>query len=210
MSHGLFPERIETDRLLLDRLSFDTVEPLELYELSRTDGWATATDEHMPWFGFDRPDQVCDFIEECEDDWADREGAAYAVRPTGDEPRAGDLAGFRTFDPEWRRDRAGSDVVLAEPFWGRGYGTESGTAMVRLTFDRFCLGAFLTKCAAGNDRSRRMIERYVVDLGGQCDGLLRHENPRPNGRMTDQYRFSLLREEYEAATAGEQSTDNAG
>lgn len=200
MTHGLFPERIETDRLLLERLSFDRVDPLELYELSQTDGWTTAT-EHMPWFAFQRPDQVCDYIEDCEADWADREGAAYAVRPRDGEPRAGELAGFRTFDPEWRRDRGGSSVVLAEPFWGRGYGTESGEAMLRLTFERFDLGAFVTKCAEDNERSRRMIENYVVGLGGQCDGLLRHENPRPDDPMTDQFRFSLLREEYAAPKA---------
>jgi hypothetical protein len=50
--------------------------------------------------------------------------------------------------------------------------------------------------AAGNDASRRMIEEYVVGNGGPCDGRLRHEHPRPDGRMTDQYRYSLLREEW--------------
>lgn len=196
MARGLFPERTETDRLVLERLSFHRADPMELYELSQTGGWERATAENMPWYGFDTPKEVVEYVENAEQAWADAEKAVYAVRPREGEPRAGDLAGVTTLNPEWDRDRAGAGVVLAEPFWGRGYGTERGREMVRIAFERLDLGAFVTQCAAGNDRSRRMIESYLVDAGGQCDGLLRHENPRPDGRMTAQYRFSLLREEW--------------
>lgn len=196
MSRGLFPERTETDRLLLERLSFDRTDPMELYDLSQTDGWERATAENMPWYGFETPKQVYDYIENAEAAWADADKASYTIRPKEDEPKGGELAGVTTLNPEWDRDRGGAGVVLAAPFWGNGYGTERGREMVRLTFERLDLGAFVTKCAANNDRSRRMIESYLVDAGGQCDGLMRHENPRPDGRMTDQYRFSLLHEEW--------------
>ncbi|MFB6192221.1 MAG: GNAT family N-acetyltransferase [Haloarculaceae archaeon] len=197
MSTGLFPERTETDRLVLERLSFDRLDPMALYDLACTDGWERATADHMPWYGFDTPKEVHEYVENAETAWGEADKAVYTVRPKDAEPRAGDLAGLTTLNPEWDRDRAGAGVVLAAPFWGRGYGVERGREMVRLTFERLDLGAFVTTCAAGNDRSRGMIESYLVDAGGQCDGLLRHENPRPDGRMTDQYRFSLLREEWE-------------
>lgn len=197
MTRGLFPERTETDRLVLERLSFDRADPMALYELSQTEGWERATAEDMPWYGFDTTKEVVEYVERAEAAWADGEKAVYTVRPKAGEPRGGELAGVTSLNPEWDRDRGGAGVVLAAPFWGHGYGPERGREMVRLTFERLDLGAYVTKCAAGNERSRGMIETYVVEAGGQCDGLMRHENPRPDGRMTDQYRFSLLREEWE-------------
>lgn len=194
MSHDIFPERIETERLELARLT--TADTMELYDLARTDGWQAATARDMPWFGFDRPDEVRAFLERCENEWADGEAASYGIRPLSGEPNTGDLVGFTRFEPEWSRDRAGAEVVIAEPFQGRGYATERAEALLELAFDRLDLGAWVTKHAVGNDASRAMIESYVVGNGGQRDGLMRHENPRPDGRMTDQYRYSLLREEW--------------
>ncbi|MFB6117399.1 GNAT family N-acetyltransferase [Halosegnis sp.] len=194
MSHGLFPERIETERLALSQLT--TADTTALYDLSRTDGWQTATAENMPWFDFDHAGAVREFLAACESDWADAETAAYGIRPLAGEPAAGDLIGLTRFNPEWDRDRAGAGVVITEPQQGRGYGTERAEALLELAFDRLGLGAWVSTHAAGNDASRQMVESYVVANGGQCDGLLRHENPRPDGRMTDQYRYSLLREEW--------------
>lgn len=197
MSAHLFPRQIETERLRLERLAFETIDPFELYEfLGRVD-WQDAAAEHMPWFQFDRLDQVCTFIEDAESEWADRETARYVVRaPTEEEG----IVGLTAFGPEWDTRRAGSGIVLAKAYWGREYGLERASVFIELTFEKYDLDAFYTTCAAGNEPSRRMIEKYIDRYGGRHEGLLRQHSPRPDGSVTDQHRFTITHEEYEAAT----------
>lgn len=199
----LFPTRIETDRLVFERLCHDRVDPFELYEFVRREDWRGEATEHMPWFRFRRVDEVADFVDRAEREWADRDTARYLLRATDE---GGDVVGVTSYGPEWETRRAGSGIVLAGEYWGRGYGGERASVFVRLTFDRYDLDAFYTTCAAGNEQSRRMIEKYVERYGGRHEGLLRQHSPRPDGSVTDQHRFTVLASEYEAATADEEST----
>lgn len=197
MTRGLFPELIETDRLRLERIGPDTVDPFELYELVSTASWQTAVTEHMPWFRFETLDDVTSFVESAAEQWAEGDTARYLLRSAEDD---GALAGLTAFGPEWDERRAGSGIVLAKPFWGRGYGVERAGAFVELTFERYDLDAFFTTVADGNEPSRRMIETYVDRYGGRHEGLLRQHSARPSGAVTDQHRYSITRAEYEAAT----------
>lgn len=197
MTRDLFPRRIETDRLSFERVSHDTLDPFEFYEFVSSDDWQDEATEHMPWFRFRRPDQVADFVDRCEQQWADRERAQYVLRS---KEEGDDIVGTTAYVPEWETERAGSGIVLAERYWGRGYGGERASVFVELTFERYDLDAYYTTCAAGNEPSRRMIEKYVERYGGRHEGLLRHHSARPNGDVTDQHRFTILESEYERAT----------
>ncbi len=202
MPKSLFPERIETERLVLERISSENTDLFELYELCSTDSWQTDVTEHMPWFRFQTLSDVGKFVEHAENQWRERDTARYTIRPKSGEGGAGELAGLTAFGPEWDERRAGSGIVLAKRFWGRGYGTERARAMVELTFERLDLDAFYTTVADGNERSRRMIESYVERFGGRHEGLLRQYKGRPSGEVTDQHRYTITREEYESATVG--------
>ncbi|MFB6177837.1 MAG: GNAT family N-acetyltransferase [Halobaculum sp.] len=202
MTRSFFPTEIETDRLRLERLCHDTVDAFTLYEFVQRDGWRGAATDHMPWFRFDTLDEVAGFLDTAEQQWADRETARYLIRANGDgEEPAGEILGTTGFGPEFDERRAGSGIVLAEPYWENGYGRERAGVFVELTFERYDLDAYYATCAAGNEASRRMIEAYVESYGGRHEGLLRQHSPRPNGDVTDQHRFTILREEYEQATA---------
>lgn len=204
MSHGLFPERIETDRLLFERLSHDTVDLFEFYEFTRRDDWQGCATEHMPWFRFQRLDQVADFIDKAERAWSERDVARYLLRSKEENE---EIIGTTGFGPEWKTKRAGSGIVLAQRYWGREYGLERASAFIELTFERYDLDAYYTTCAAHNEPSRRMIEKYVGKYGGQHEGLLRQHSSRPSGEVTDQHRFTILREEYEASTEEMETLD---
>jgi hypothetical protein len=53
MGYSLFSERIETDWLVFERASWETVGPFELYEFaSRSDRQGAATEHRGPDFGF--------------------------------------------------------------------------------------------------------------------------------------------------------------
>jgi ribosomal-protein-alanine N-acetyltransferase len=202
--HGLFPTRIETDRLRMERLHHDGIDLFELYEFLTSAAWQEAAAEHMPWFGFDRLDQVADFVDKAEAEWADRETARYLIRATDEE---GALIGTTAFGPEWQTRRAGSGIVLSKAYWGEEYGLERASAFIEMTFETYDLDAFYTTCAAENEPSRRMIEKYMDRYGGRHEGLLRQHSSRPDGSVTDQHRFSITRPEYEAATADRETLD---
>jgi RimJ/RimL family protein N-acetyltransferase len=202
MTRGLFPERIETDRLRLERITDETVDPFELYDLVTTESWRTDVTEHMPWFRFETLDQVTSFVDRAEAQWADGDTARYLLRATDAD---GDLAGLTAFGPEWDERRAGSGIVLAKPYWGREYGLERASAFVELTFERYDLDAFYTTVADENEPSRAMVEKYVDRYGGRHEGRLRQHSARPSGEVTDQHRYTITREEYEAAAEGRET-----
>lgn len=199
MVHNLFPERIETRRLVFERVSHETIDPFELYEFVSRDDWQRAATEHMPWFQFQRLDHVTDFIDKAEQQWADCDTARYLLRSKDGE---GELIGTTAYGPEWDTRKAGSGIVLAKRYWGREYGVERAAVFIELTFERYDLDAYYTTCATSNDPSRRMIEKYVEKYGGRHEGRLRQHSPRPNGAVTDQHRFTIVRSEYEDATKG--------
>ena len=197
MTTDLFPDRIETERLVFERVHPDLVDPFELYELVSRADWVDAT-EHMPWFRLRGLDHVARFVERAVEQWAEGETARYLLRAIEED---GALIGTTAFGPEWDERRAGTGIVLAREYWGRGYGQERAGVFVELAFERYDLEAFYSTCAAGNERSKRMIESYVERYGGRHEGLLRQHSARPSGEVTDQHRFTIVREEYERATA---------
>ncbi|WP_273835038.1 GNAT family protein [Halococcus sp. PRR34] len=197
MTRTLFPHRIETDRLVFERLSHDNVDPFKIYEFVTHDDWQNEATEHMPWFRFQRLDQVVGFIDRAEQRWADHDGARYLLRSKDE---GNEIIGTTAYGPEWEKKRGGSGIVLAKRYWGREYGVERASVFIELTFEQYDLEAYYTTCAADNKPSRRMVEKYIERYDGQHEGLLRQHSPRPNGDVTDQHRFTVLRSEYESAT----------
>ena len=88
---------------------------------------------------------------------------------------------------------------------GNEYGLERARAFIELTFERYDLDAFYTTCATDNQPSRRMIEKYVERYGGQHEGVLHQHSTRPSGAVTDQHRFTILRDEYERETRNQRT-----
>ncbi|WP_158055764.1 GNAT family N-acetyltransferase [Halorussus halophilus] len=195
-----YPERIETDRLVLERLSTEHTDLDELADRTLTDSWQTEVTEHMPWFRFEDEEHVSKYIDHCEQQWTDREKANYTIRLKASEPEAGELVGLTGYNTDWEAQVASTGIVLAKPFWGRGYAGERIAALLELAFERHEFSAYETEIAAVNERSRRMAEKYVVRFGGKHEGLLRHYSQRQGGEALDYHRYTILREEYEAAT----------
>ncbi|APW96826.1 N-acetyltransferase [Halobiforma lacisalsi AJ5] len=204
MTHDLFPERIETNRLKFERLSHENVDSFEFYEFVTHDAWQGDATEHMPWFRFRRLDQVITFIDRAEEKWADHGSARYLLRSKEED---NEIVGTTAYGPDWEERRASSDIVLSKRYWGREYGLERASAFIELTFEKYDLDAYYTTCAANNEPSRRMIEKYIEKYGGCHEGLLRQHSSRPDGKVTDQHRFTILRSEYEEAIQGKDTLD---
>ena len=191
----MFPREIETDRLRLERLCHDTVDVYEYYEL-----WATAHPEvfeHLSATPFATVKEASDEIDDAETFWDDGHTATYLVRPKEGEAHAGVLAGRTSLDCEWDRGVGRLGIMLSRPFWGRGYSGERAGALLELAFERLHLSVVSVNHRDGNERSRRAIEKYVDEYGGQYDGVKR--DARTPDEIEIHHRYSVTRAEYRDA-----------
>lgn len=224
----MFPHEIETERLRLVALSRTTVPTAELYRHMRAGApHMSEVSEYAMWDPHETPTETRDLLADVERQWDERERATYAIFVRGDGATAAEareetdasdelttdgrttdeLAGTTNLDFDWDRRSAELGIWLRKPFWGRGYSGERAAALLELAFDRLDLELVGASHRAGNDRSRRAIEKYVERFGGQHDGVLRDFFPR-DGEIGDLHRYVITREQYRDATENEAGAGN--
>lgn len=188
----LFPERIETERLVLERLCPENVPVREFYRIaSRHEPDIEEITRYLSWDPQRTPKETRDFFDHVETQWADGTGVTYLLRVAG----TGEIAGVGALTIDWDRRTGSLGTWLRKPFWGRGYSGERAEALADLAFERLDLEYVAVTHEAGNEKSRRAIEKYVERLGGQFDCLLRNA-ARGDGELIDQRRYTVSREQY--------------
>lgn len=82
---------------------------------------------------------------------------------------------------------------IGRPFWGRGYATEAGRALVRFSFQTLGLTRLVSSCLVRNPPSYRVLTKLgFKDVG-------RGGNPNPKWKPDDVFAlFALGRDEAEA------------
>ncbi|WP_299330615.1 GNAT family N-acetyltransferase [Haloplanus sp.] len=193
---GLFPDRMESDRLVYERLHPETTDPLELYQhVHREAPDIDTITRYVPWDPHESPKETAEFIRDCGEAFAAGEDAHYAVRPTeGD--REGELAGMAALHPDWECRLAKLGTWFRKPFWGRGYSGERAARFLELAFNRLEFEVVAVTCDPENEPSQRAIESYIDRFGGRREGRIRNdivigEEPR------DSLRYSIARDEWE-------------
>ena len=198
----MFPERIETDRLILERLCHETLDVFEFYAICSDADGPEAMDEvtrYMPWEPHQTLLESKEYIDGVEERWEEGEAAGYVVRPRDGEPGAGEYAGNAALHIDWDRRTGNLGTWLRKRFWGRGYSGERAGALMELAFERLDLELVSVSHHADNDQSRRAIEKYVEAHGGRCEGLLRNWLPHGD-EVSDEYRYTISQAEYRDAT----------
>lgn len=191
----MFPERIETDRLYLERISAETVDLFALHEFYSDGDDTEEMFEYWDSSPHETVRETADYIEEAERQWNDAEGAKYVIRPRAGEDGAGVVAGTTGLYLDWEKRLARLGILLDRPFWGRGYAGERADAMLAVAFERLGLEVVAVGHEAGNEKARRAIRTYVDRHGGRHEGLLRNFHPLPD-RVADIHRYTISREEY--------------
>lgn len=192
----MFPERIETDRLVLEALSRENVDLFEFYGLCSVDApHIDEVTEHLSWDPHRTPNETREFVDAMEENRAKGAGAEYVVRPAAGEDGAGEIAGATGLNVDWDRRTATLGMWLRKRFWGRGYSGERAAALFEVAFERLDLEVVAVEHLDGNEQSKRAIEKYVERFGGQYDGLLR--NWQPDGdEVQDSHRYTVRREQW--------------
>lgn len=200
----LFPERIETDRLLLERLCSENVDVFAHYErCSRHEANIEEVTRYLPWKPHETVEETRDFVASCEAEWEEGTRAEYVIRPRAGEEGASDVAGACSLRVDWETSTGTPGIWLRAPFWGRGYAGERARALAALAFDRLDLQLVSVPVQDGNRKSRRAVEAYVEELGGQYDGIVRNSTRRPDGSIVDRHRYTITRQQYREATIGD-------
>lgn len=199
----MFPERIETERLVLEAFTPENVDALEVYQYtSHRNPHVEEITDHLSWEPHRTPKETLDFLRSQAEARREGEDATYVLRPKQGEPEAGEFAGMTGLHPDWERRTATFGMWLRKPFWGRGYSGERAAALVELAFERLDLELVAVSHHAGNEKSRRAIEKYVERFGGRHEGLLRNGATGADGPV-DVHRYTVTREEWTEATKDE-------
>ena len=198
----MFPERIETERLVLERLSAETVDPLAYYEICSSDPEIETVTEYVTWDPHETPTETLAFLESREAAWSERTSAEYAIRPRESEPGAGEIAGACGLGIDWEKRTGELGIWLRKPFWGRGYSGERAAALLELAFSRLALELVAVPVRADNERSIRAVERYADRFGGGRDCLLRNWWTTAVDEPVDAVRYTITREEYLESISG--------
>jgi len=168
----MFPARIETERLTLERISRDSVDVFGLHELYADGDDAAELFEYWDSSPHETVKETYDYVAEAERLWEDMEGAKYVIRPKDGEDGSGVIAGTTRLYLDWENRSANLGILLARKFWGRGYASERADAMLSVAFDRLDLELVVAVHIDGNEKSRRAIAKYVERYGGRYEGHL--------------------------------------
>jgi RimJ/RimL family protein N-acetyltransferase len=199
----LFPAEIETDRLRLEAATTETVDVFDLYEICREGApHVEVMTEYLTWDPHETPKATREFLEAVTDQRESGETATYVIRPRASEDGAGEIAGMTGLDVDWDARTAEFGVWLRKRFRGRGYSGERAGALMTVAFDRLDLDAVVVTVQSGNEKSRTAVSRYVEAHGGHHEGLLRNALVAQDGTPVDVHRYSVTREEYDAAANG--------
>lgn len=195
----MFPERLESERLTFERLSRDTIDVSEVYSVFGSNPDAEAIFEYMDSDPHQSIKETFDWIRSAEEYFEDGEQVKYAIRPKASEEYSGEFVGVAGLYPKWDRQYAAFGIVLDKRVWGNGYSVERARVLLDVTFDHLDLGMVAVTYIDGNEKSKRAIEKYVDQYGGQYEGLLR-QWLAVDGEVFDCHRYTISRSEYERVT----------
>jgi ribosomal-protein-alanine N-acetyltransferase len=142
------PERIETERLILER-------PVEGDVADIFDRYASDADV-VTYLSFPRhrsPADTRTFLAISDREWAECPAGPYLIRSRADGLLIGSTG--LSFETKWR---AMTGYVLAKDSWGRGYATEALTAMVALA-RRLDVVRLYALCHPAHRPSQRVLDK---------------------------------------------------
>lgn len=190
-SDEVFPSQIITDRLIINRTDVSDENPRELYKKLTSESAIAAKPETYP---VAKPRNVMDVQNRYFDDVNDEEESiSYFIR----EKRTDEIAGIFAVFPTWDCKRLETGIWLDSDYWGNGYSTERGEAVLELAFKQLDFEYVRVRTAPDNQNAQKAIERYILENGGRKDGRVRGDLYNENTReVSDQIYYSITKTEY--------------
>ncbi|STR45114.1 GNAT family N-acetyltransferase [Iodobacter fluviatilis] len=173
---------LETDRLILSPFSFDDAPAVQRLAGDFAIADTTATISH-PY-----PDGAAEsWIASNASLWQVKQTLALAIRSKKDETLLGAISLFDIL-PEHRAELG---YWIGQPFWGMGYASEAGHAILAFGFTELKLKRIHAEHLARNPASGRVMEK----IGLKQEGVLRQQAIKW-GKLEDVVYRGILREEW--------------
>jgi ribosomal-protein-alanine N-acetyltransferase len=165
MDHIYFPEKVETERLLLERLRYEDAE-----EIFYTYASKAAVTKFLSWKTHRTIDDTRNFLKYAIQNWNIGIDYSYSIRlkPTRQ------LIGSFGLTNDWGKIQFG--YALSPTHWGNGYATETCRAMMKLAISDpavFRVGTFVD---AENVSSIRVLEKSGLALEAKLEKWFRFVN----------------------------------
>lgn len=180
---GMFAQRVRDELSLRWLEPYHGEAPFRLIDASR---------EHLrPWFprmdSTREPKDTEEFIREALRGMAEGREAHFGIWVDG---QIAGVTGAHTIDRLNRHAEIG--YWLGQDFEGRGIMTASAAVLLDYLVEERGLHRIEARCAAGNDRSRRVMER----LGMRREGTLREGERLADGTYDDTLVYGILASEW--------------
>jgi len=166
-----FPDRIETDRLVLLKPRPGDAEAI--FERYAQDCSVT---QYLSWRPHTDIEETRDFLEGCLTRWERGSDFDWVITMRGKDTCIG-MAALRIRD-----SRAELGYVLAWPFWGKGIMTEAVRALASLAFARPDISRVWAVCDVENAASARVLEKAGLVREGILHRWASHPNVSPEPR----------------------------
>lgn len=186
----LFPTRIVTDRIRFESFYDSDVSVKELYAVKGRDSFEDIVDEMPGSKHHTMKETVGEFDNKIEE-FESNEGSAYMLVDRD----SGELIGVSGFGVNWTISEAQFYIWLIPEYQGRGYSVERGEAFMEVLFEEIDIQTVRVGASLSNEASQKAIEKYIVDNGGQSEGVFRNYK-RINGELEDVRYYSITQEEW--------------
>ncbi|MBD3106790.1 GNAT family N-acetyltransferase [Bacillus sp. AGMB 02131] len=179
---------IETERLLLRKITFDDANDLFEYTSDQM------VSEFVTW---DHHETILDtkgFIHFVNQQYALKKVAPWGIEYKENNKMIGTID-FVSWQPKHHNAEIG--YAVAQPYWGQGITTEAAKALINFGFTKMDLVRIQARCMIGNIGSQRVMEK----CGMTFEGIIR-KGIFAKGKHHDLKLYSILREEFELHTQG--------
>jgi len=187
----VFPRKIESERLYYELLHQSDITARQLFEKN-----TEITREHTKYVSFSPYKQMIEgkeYLEHTKKEFENGDAASYAIF----KEETDEFIGTTGLEIDWEQRKAESGVFLYPEYWGNGYATERGKAILEVAFSEYNIDIWYSRCHIDNTASQNCIEKYVVDQGGEKCGYLPHY--KLGDKIVDVYLYAIRREEYESS-----------
>lgn len=184
-----FPERIQSERLLLRAYQEDTASILELLEPNREQ--LIREFPQMAWLR--TPEEVGDFLQQKTEQWHSGKNFCYGIWRTEDGKQVGQI---QVKNISWDIPSAELGYFIGASWQRQGFARESVRAILRVAFGELGFQRIYVRILASNDESFALARK----LGFREEGLHRKDFRCGFGQLHDVHYMALTADDYQTQT----------
>ncbi len=163
--NGFYPERIETERLTLQRVSLEDYSIDEVFEFMSSEGVEKAF-ETYPYETPNSIEEARKYLEKREYDNEREENSMYLVKLEDSEDPFIGLEGIKKKEG----DIAEIGFWISADYWGNAYSPEASEAILELLLGEKDFEKVEVQTRKSNEKAQRAIEKFIQPHGGKKVG----------------------------------------